>query len=167
MLRCLIILLFCLAMVPAARAGTETAGGFSAGTPSGRWITPGLHPAVIQIAPCGAGLCGQIVGIVLAHPNDPMPLDWQGQPQCGLTIIQTAPVKDNNGVTTWKGTVIDPRNGTVYQARLALDMFRHLLLHGYAVLPIFGQTQTWTPFGGRTLANCRLAATTQKPPANG
>jgi hypothetical protein len=39
-----------------------------------------------------------------------------------------------------------------------LDPQRHLYLHGYIGLPIFGQTQTWTRYSGRTLADCRLAA---------
>ena len=36
------------------------------------------HTTVIQIAPCDAGLCGEIVGIHLKHRGDPMPQDWQG-----------------------------------------------------------------------------------------
>ncbi len=128
-------------------------------TPEGRWITAN-HQAVVQIAPCGPNLCGQIVGIALAHPNDPMPKDWQGAPQCGMTILETAPQTDASGTTSWVGAVLDPRDGSVYHATLIVDAFRHLLLHGYIGLPIFGQTQTWTPYSGRTLANCKLAATT-------
>ncbi len=124
-------------------------------TPAGRWLTAN-HQAVIQIAPCGTDLCGQIVGIALAHPGDKMPSDWRGRPQCGLTIIQTAPVSDGNGGIVWQGFVLDPRDGTVYHAKLKLDANRQLLLHGYVGLPVFGQTQTWTPYSGRTQANCRL-----------
>jgi uncharacterized protein (DUF2147 family) len=130
------------------------------GTPTGRWMTANGQ-AVIQIAPCGADLCGQIVGIVLAHPGDKMPSDWRGQPQCGLTIIQTAPGTDANGNPDWQGSVLDPRNGNVYHAEIKLDDDRHLELHGYLGLPIFGQTQTWTAYAGRTLANCKLAAATE------
>jgi uncharacterized protein (DUF2147 family) len=126
--------------------------------PVGRWFTAN-HEAVIQISPCGNKLCGQIVGIALAHPGDPMPMDWEGRPQCGETILETAPVADaDTGSTNWVGQVLDPRNGNVYQATIALDGARHLLLHGYLGLPIFGQTQTWDPYPGRTLADCRLAA---------
>ncbi len=139
---------------------SSSANAASAITPAGRWITAN-HQAVIQIAPCGANLCGQIVGIALAHPGDPMPTDWQGQPQCGLTIIETAPTTDNDGTPIWRGSVLDPRNGAVYNANIKLDSNRHLVLHGYLGLPIFGQTQTWTPYAGRTLANCHLADTPQ------
>jgi uncharacterized protein (DUF2147 family) len=145
----LLALAFCSAFSAANAAGT--------GAPIGRWITAN-HDAVIQIAPCGADLCGQIVGIQLAHPHDPMPNDWQGHPQCGLTILQTAPRVDATGATVWVGEVIDPRDGSIYQAQIQLDPARHLVLHGYIGLAIFGRTQTWTPYAGRTLAGCHLAA---------
>lgn len=136
--------------------------GHAAGTtpqPSltGHWVTAN-RAAVIQIAPCGADLCGWIVGIKLAHPGDSMPTDWRGRPQCGMTILQTAPVKNQNtGDTQWVGSVLDPRNGDVYHATMALNANHDLRLHGYIGLPIFGQTQIWTPFSGRILGGCKLA----------
>jgi uncharacterized protein (DUF2147 family) len=135
--------------------GSVAIAGAAAKPPTGRWITSD-GSAVIQIAPCGAELCGQIVGLAQAHPGDPMPANWQGQPECGEVILQTAPATD--GTTSWVGQITDPRNGNVYQASVALDANRHLELHGYVVLPIFGQTQTWYPYAGRTLAGCKLAA---------
>ncbi len=133
--------------------------------PTGRWITA-AHNAVIQIFPCGGNLCGDIVGLVPSSPGASMPTDWQGRPQCGMTIINTAPATDASGNPVWQGTVLDPRNGSVYQAQIKLDQSRHLELHGYLGLPIFGQTQTWLPYSGRTLSDCRLAAATA-PPSNG
>jgi uncharacterized protein (DUF2147 family) len=134
--------------------------------PTGRWITA-QHNAVIQIFPCGADMCGDIVGLVPANPDAGMPTDWQGRPQCGLTIINTAPATDADGTPVWRGTVLDPRNGSVYQAKIKLDQDRHLELHGYIGLPIFGQTQTWTPYSGRTLSDCRLATDQQPGQRNG
>ena len=84
-----------------------------------------------------------------------MPANWQGQSECGEVILQTSPATD--GTANWVGQIVDPRNGNVYQARVELDANRHLLLHGYVVLPLFGQTQTWYPYAGRTLAGCKLA----------
>lgn len=133
---------------------------------AGRWITA-QHNAVIQIFPCGGHMCGDIVGLVPAGPGNGMPTDWQGRPQCGLTIINTAPALDADGTPVWQGTVLDPRNGSVYQAQIKLDQERHLELHGYIGLPIFGQTQTWTPYSGRTLSDCRLATETQAAQPNG
>ncbi len=144
---------------PAAAQAAQTPA-----QPTGRWITAD-NQAVIQISPCGAELCGQIVGLALAHPGDKMPMDWRGAPQCGMTILETAPTTNATGATSWVGEVLDPRDGTVYHASMMLDAFRHLLLHGYVGLPVFGQTQTWMPYNGRTLANCRLAGAV--PPAAG
>ena len=134
------------------------AAGAQAGNnpPTGRWLTP-AHNAVIQIAPCGAGLCGQIVGIALPTPSAKMPLGWAGQPQCGMVILQTSPTTGPAGATAWVGKVVDPRDGSVYQARMVLDQDRQLELHGYIGLPIFGQTQVWTPYAGPAPADCRLA----------
>ena len=129
--------------------------------PTGRFITAN-HEAVIQIAPCGGGLCGQIVGILLDHPNDAMPLAWTGRPQCGMVILQTAPAGGTGG-TVWAGSLLDPRSGNVYQARIKLDNFRRLLLHGYVGLPIFGETQVWTSYSGRTLAGCRVTDAEGRP----
>ncbi len=114
------------------------------------------HSAVIQIAPCNSGLCGEIVGIHLKHRGDPMPQDWQGQPQCGMTIIQTSPVTDATGNTVWKGYVLDPRNGAFHPALLALDEFRRLVLRGYMFMPIFGRSTVWTAYRGSTLPNCHI-----------
>jgi uncharacterized protein (DUF2147 family) len=126
--------------------------------PTGRWITAD-HSTIVQIAPCGADLCGQIIGIVLANPTGPMPDDWQGQPLCGRTIIKTSPMINSlTGSISWVGTVLDPRYGNVYQATIGLDQNHDLRLHGYLGLPIIGQTQTWMPFNGRTPLGCRLAA---------
>ncbi len=123
-------------------------------TPNGRWVTPN-HDAVIEIAPCGQNLCGRIVGMALA-PTDPIPNDWQGQTQCGLTIIKTTPSTDAAGKTVWNGSITDPRDGSVYHAKLTPGPANHLLLRGYIGLPLFGQTQSWTPYNGPITTDCRL-----------
>ena len=123
--------------------------------PTGRWLTAD-HSAVIQIAPCQAGLCGEIVGIHLKHPGDPMPEDWRGDPQCGMTIIQTAPATTPSGQTIWKGYVLDPRNGVFHPALLAVDAFKRLVLRGYMFIPLLGRSQVWTAYQGPTLPGCHL-----------
>ncbi|MDE8349158.1 MAG: DUF2147 domain-containing protein [Acidocella sp.] len=146
-----------LLLAPLLTAGAATPSQAPSQPPIGRWITANGQ-AVVQIAPCGARLCGQIVGIALAHPGDAMPQNWQGQPQCGETIINTIPSSDASGKTVWKGSVLDPRNGNVYQAHIKLNAAHDLELHGYLVVPLLGQTQTWLPYSGRTLADCHLAS---------
>jgi uncharacterized protein (DUF2147 family) len=122
--------------------------------PLGWWLTPNHH-AVIQIAQCGPDVCGQIAGIKRGQ-TDPIPRDWAGQSQCHLTIIRVRPSADRTGQTEWTGTILDPRDGSAYHAIITLDASHHLQLRGYVGLPIFGRTQTWTPYGGQTTPDCRL-----------
>src|ERR1700760_2204047 len=71
-----------------ASAVEPAAGGTTAGSPVGNWLTEGGH-GVIEIAQCGPALCGRIVGIDRS-PNEPMPTDVDGRSQCGLPIIADA-----------------------------------------------------------------------------
>jgi uncharacterized protein (DUF2147 family) len=146
------LVVFCLGLM--ASLGNARAN-ITGPAPTGLWLTAD-HSAVIQITPCKSGLCGEIVGIHLKHPGDPMPEDWQGQPQCGLTIIETSPVTNAAGNTVWKGYVLDPRNGVFHPALLALDAFRRLVLHGYLLLPVLGRSQVWTAYTGPMLPGCRI-----------
>ena len=43
-----------------------------------------------------------------------------------------------------------------YDATISLGQDGDLRLHGYVGLPLFGETQRWSPFTGRTFADCRL-----------
>ena len=157
MSRLFVLLLALVLWSPLARADSGPSGMFMQQQPAaaGRWVTAS-HSAVVQIGPCGADLCGRIVGIVLA-PNEPMPKDWQGVSQCGLTIIQVAPIAGSNG-TAWSGSILDPRDGSIYNARITAADDHRLNLRGYIGLPIFGQTQTWAAYATPVPPNCRLAA---------
>ncbi len=123
-------------------------------TPDGFWMIQ-RKDAVIQIASCGNGLCGDIAGMFLG-PNDPAPRDWAGTSQCRLIIIRAAPRIGGNSRPIWTGRIIDPRNGNAYHAIIRLDAQNNLLLRGYIGLPIFGETQTWTPYNGTVAQDCRL-----------
>ncbi len=160
----LMALLFCfVSVVPLAAANAQapaadTSLKMASDNPAGRWMTPS-HDAVIQIAPCGAEMCGQIVGMVLG-PNDPVPKNWAGVSQCRLTIIRTAPDVDGDGRVVWRGTIVNPRDGAAYHAQIMLGADHNLKLRGYVGLPIFGRTQSWTAYEGPNVpADCRLAQT--------
>ncbi len=117
----------------------------------GDWLTEG-DDGVIQIAPCNQGLCGRIVGIT-RDPGDPMPVDVNGTSQCGLMIL-TADATPNDGV--WAGRITDPRDGSVYQARLRMGADGSLLMRGFIGVPLLGKTQTWHRFIGRIGPDCRF-----------
>jgi uncharacterized protein (DUF2147 family) len=137
-----------------AQSVAPTASAAAPLAPTGLWATAS-HDAVIQIAACGQNLCGQIVGMVLG-PQDPTPKDWAGATQCRLTILQAAPQTDADGQVSWNGTIVNPRNGSTYNIILRINAQHQLLLRGYLGLPIFGQTQTWSPYAGTLAENCRL-----------
>ena len=156
---CILVALLCIDL------GSAPARAAQPG-PVGAWVTAG-NGAVIEIYQCGNSLCGAISGMVLA-PADKTPVDWQGQSQCGLVIVRTAadPVQGNK--PAWFGSITNPRNGSVYHARLTLDANGNLLLRGYVGLPVFGATQTWTRYeGGNPPADCRLSTTATQTAASG
>jgi uncharacterized protein (DUF2147 family) len=147
-----------IAYLAAAWAPLATAGPLPSAPGAGltgRWITP-HRGAVIQIAPCGADLCGQIVAMQPTSEGN-IPTDWAGATQCHLTIIQAAPHEDGAGHIVWSGRILDPRDGSTYHATIALDPSHRLRVRGYIGLPIFGQTQVWTQYRGAVVANCRFA----------
>ncbi|HTW71871.1 MAG TPA: DUF2147 domain-containing protein [Acetobacteraceae bacterium] len=120
--------------------------------PQGEWLTANGH-GVVQIAPCGDGLCGRIVGIDRAA-GEPIPTDAQGRSQCGLTIISA----DKAGPAgTWHGEITDPRDGDSYGARLSVDDQGDLRLRVFIGLPALGATQVWHRFTGHLAGQCRFA----------
>jgi uncharacterized protein (DUF2147 family) len=129
--------------------------------PVGLWLTQN-EGGVVQIDRCDSALCGRIAGIVFDHPDDAMPLDYRGQPQCGLTIVDHA-ASDGEGV--WSGRITDPRDGSVYGAQIRLEGQDRLLLRGYLGIPLLGQTQTWTRYTGPLREGCRLTPADVPHPA--
>ena len=145
--RTLILLALLMAAVPVGAAVPTS--------PIGRWMTQN-GSGIIDIEPCGGGgLCGRIVGVTLDHPGDPMPTDYQGHPQCMLTIVRDMLPA---GGSSWRGQIEDPRDGTSYDATMRVDAQHRLRLRGFIGIPLFGQTQIWTRYAGPVPADCRMPA---------
>lgn len=138
-----------MAVLLSASAGAAAAAIPEA--PLGNWLTEDRN-AVIAIAPCGNALCGQIAGVPLAIPGEPVPTDYLNRSQCHLTIL-TGATPDGSD---WRGRILDPRDGKVYSILLRLDKQRMLKVRGYIGIPLLGRTQTWTPFTGPVPLDCRL-----------
>ena len=119
---------------------------------AGRWLTKD-RTTVIDIEPCPGGLCGRIVGMS-DWPAQGVPLDLHGQPECRETIIRDFHATEPN---LWKGDIVNPNNGKVYDAELWLGRDTLLHLRGYIGLPLFGQTQVWTRYDGALPADCHIA----------
>lgn len=131
---------------PAAKADIDT--------PIGSWMRAD-GKTVFVIEYCNTGLCGRIAGMSFDHPTDPQPLNWQGQPMCNETIISVTP---EYGIRNkWHGSIVNPKNGNVWQAMLTL-VNGTLKLRGYFGVPLFGQTETWTRYTGQIGAGCHITA---------
>ncbi len=120
-------------------------------SPVGRWWTED-RDGVIDIAPCGQGLCGRIIGENQPHDaNGKSSMSDQGATYCGLTILRLTKKPNSN---RWFGTITNPDNNTVWQCEVWVgdDGFVHL--RGYVLLTLLGQTQVWQPFHGSLAADC-------------
>ena len=68
--------------------------------------------------------------------------DQKGAPMLGLTIVKGM---KRNGDSYTDGSILDPRDGTVYHAQMELsEDGQQLSVRGYLGIPLLGQTQIWT-----------------------
>jgi len=68
--------------------------------------------------------------------------DQKDAPMMGLTIVKGM---KRNGAKYAGGTILDPRDGTVYHAQMELsEDGQQLFVRGYLGIPLLGQTQIWT-----------------------
>jgi len=110
---------------------------------TGKWVTAGKD-SVVEVAPCGARICGRIVKIL--KPVDPANAvdrfnpnpTLKSRPILGLPILTNF---TDNG-SQWSGTIYDPRNGKSYRSNLARNPDGTLKVQG--CIAFFCQTQTWT-----------------------
>lgn len=123
-----------------------------ASTLTGLWLTQN-GDGVVAVGPCNGGLCVRIVGILLDHPSDPMPVDYRGVSQCNLSLIADARQIQPN---LWTGHITDPRNGGVYGVELHLDPHGRIALRGFLGIPLLGHTEIWTRYTGKVPADCRI-----------
>lgn len=128
------------------------AGHAGAASLEGLWLTQD-HDGVIEVRTCDTGLCGRIVGMSkTVRPDGGIPVDPQGHPMCGLTILRVAP----DGPEHWSGQIVDPKDGSNWNCTLRVDAADNLKLRGYLLVPLLGQTQTWTRYSGRLTNGCAI-----------
>ncbi|WP_020647983.1 DUF2147 domain-containing protein [Solimonas variicoloris] len=118
-------------------------------SPVGVWKTiddkTGQAKSLVEIREQDGQLHGRVVK--LFNPSKPNPTceqcggDRRGAPITGLEILWGLK-KDGD---EWRGgKVLDPQNGKVYDAKLALaDQGRTLHLRGFIGFAMLGRSQTW------------------------
>ncbi len=129
---------------PAANVAPSTPVG-----PIGIWFDD-TGKGAVEIKPCGANLCGNIVW--MAQPlgadgllqNDGYNPDKakRNQPVCGLQVLgDVMPQPDG----TWdRGWVYDPKVGKSFDVAFALDAKDRLKVTGYKGVKFLSKTFLWT-----------------------
>lgn len=113
---------------------------------------------------------GAIVKIFFKPGEDP---NWvcdkcqgaeKGRPVLGLTLIKGM---QRNGLSYENGTIMDPRDGSVYRALMRVSPDgQKLEVRGYLGISLFGQTQVWNrlPDNALSAQDTRPAARTGTAP---
>jgi uncharacterized protein (DUF2147 family) len=132
-------------------------GAASAADPAeGLWRTTDGR-GVVEIAACGASLCGRIRALPpeaagKSDTNNPESA-LRRRPLCGLPILSGFA---RNGAGQWTdGTIYDPETGKSYDATIAVETEGALELRGYVGMPLFGRTERWTRIAAGGFAPCR------------
>ncbi len=125
----------------------------SGADPRGRWITANGNLEV-EVAPCGAALCGTVTKVLgnrsmASGGGDMQPAD--NRPALGMTLLQDfKPVDAGDAArppTEWAGQIYNRENGKTYSCNMSVSTANNaageLLLHAYVGLPLFGKTQRW------------------------
>jgi len=86
---------------------------------TGRWLTP-EGKAIVEVAPCGAQLCGRIARVLKPRPGGPA-VDVNNPDKA----LRTRPIQGISILTgfaaagdRWKGRIYDPESGRTYRSEL-------------------------------------------------
>lgn len=140
-----------LAANPWPAGAAEVTAARDASPVLGQWETR-EHDGVFEIKPCGGELCGRLVGM---RYTGEIPKAKDGTSECGLLML-TGFVPDSDDAGRWNGHILDPDSGKVYQAQIWSPRDGVLKLRGYVGIPLFGETHTWTRYGGTIGARCQM-----------
>lgn len=139
-----------LVLLAALHAGSVGASGDPV---FGFWLVENQR-AIVEIVPCGAQACGNIVWLQVPLDDEGRPkIDrnnpdekLRGQKLCGIELIRKF---RDAGSGAWSGgSIYSPRDGQTYSASMKLRGDDALELRGYLLLPLFGKTQVWTREAG-------------------
>ncbi len=108
----------------------------------------GKPNAWFRIFRCGDAYYGQIVKMFAQNGENPS--TWhctkcegsqKDEPVLGLTFIKNM---RRDGLQYQGGTILDPRDGSVYKATMQLSPDgQKLTVRGYVLVPLLGQSEIW------------------------
>jgi uncharacterized protein (DUF2147 family) len=149
-----------------AAAGSSITARAEEPTAAGLWEKldeSGRPEAWFRIAECGSTYEGQIVRIFPKPGEDPS--QWRctkcegeqkNAPVLGITFIKGM---QRRGLTYENGTILDPRDGSIYNARMELSSDgNQLTVRGYLGISLLGQSQIWRRLPDRELKSFKTAA---------
>lgn len=118
-----------------------------AATPiAGRYVTED-GSGVIEVARCGATMCGRLVRILKSAPNAPKTDVHNGDPALRARPILGMPILSgfSDAGKDWRGRIYDPRNGKTYRSIVSREADGTLKVQG--CIAFICQTQRWKPAG--------------------
>ncbi len=144
--------LLCLTPFMGYAAAPATPQATSEPSELGLWLSAGKD-GVFSIEHCGNALCGKLVGM---DYDGEMPKDVWGRAECHLWILTDFVAAEDQ---KWRGHILDPRSGRIYQAYIWLSEPNVLKLRGFVLgMPLLGQTETWTRYtGGSFGPQCKMS----------
>lgn len=105
----------------------------------GRWLTESGN-LEIEIAPCGAALCGTVVKVIANRSmSDPAKTMADGPSPMGMKILSD--FKPANG--QWQGHILNRETGKNFDCLMSLVSADQLKIHAYVGAPEMGKTQIW------------------------
>lgn len=145
-MRNIIMTVFALALAPLAAAAQGD------GSPVGKWKTiddeTNAPRSIVEITEANGELHGRILQIFYRPDEKPDPVceacngEHKDKPVIGMTFLWGL---KPDGTNEWaSGSVLDPKNGKIYNAKATLtEAGRKLRLRGFIGTPILGRTQIW------------------------
>lgn len=124
----------------------------TAGSPVGKWKTiddeTNAPRSIVEITDVNGELQGRILQIFYRPDEKPDPVceacegERKDKPVIGMTFLWGL---KPDGSNEWaSGSVLDPKNGKIYNAKATLtDAGQKLRLRGFIGTPILGRTQIW------------------------
>ena len=118
------------------------------------WLTDD-RSLVVSVKPCEGTLCGTVYWIsddVPPYDNkNPDPLK-RNIPMCGLSVLSGfRKLDDNNWVD---GKVYISESGDTYQAQVHLLPSGNVIVRGYILIPLFGESMILTPVTKKDYPKC-------------